>query len=159
MAEQEAKAIGMVPIGYVDGGRVEATKDNWGNSRAAIKLRADLFGPEALFGLEELSHIEVVFHFHAHADEPIETGARHPRGRADWPRVGIFAQRGRMRVNRIGVSVCRVVDIDGLRVEVEGLDAIHGTPVLDIKPVWAGYDPRGERREPEWVGEIMANYW
>lgn len=149
----------MVPIGFVEGGRLEATKDNWGESRAVVNVRSDLFGPEALLGLEDVSHIEVVFYFHAHADEPIETGARHPRGRADWPRVGIFAQRGRMRVNRIGVSVCRVVGVDGLRVEVEGLDAVDGTPVLDIKPVWSGYDPRGERREPDWAAEIMANYW
>ena len=86
-------------------------------------------------------------------------GARHPRGRADWPKVGIFAQRGKNRPNRLGVCVCRVVGVDGLAVEVEGLDAIDGTPVLDIKPVLKGFLPRGEVREPAWATEIMKDYW
>ena len=76
--------------------------------RPFFRLR-DFFGPEALAGIEDLSHVEVLFNFHLHADEPVETGARHPRDRADWPKVGIFALRGRMRPNRIGLSTCRVV--------------------------------------------------
>lgn len=151
--------IEMRPIGHVRGGRREATKDGWGEERAVIEIDPDQFGEAALQGLEDLSHIEVVFHFHAHADEPVERGARHPRNRADWPHVGIFAQRGRMRQNRIGVSICRVLDVRGLAIYVEGLDAIDGTPVLDVKPVWSGYRPRGDLREPEWAREIMANYW
>lgn len=103
--------------------------------------------------------IEVLFFFHVDADEAVETGARHPRGRADWPKVGIFAQRGRMRPNRIGVSVCRVLSEDGLAIEVEGLDAVDGTPLLDIKPGWSGYLPRGLLREPDWARELMTNYW
>jgi tRNA (adenine37-N6)-methyltransferase len=109
--------------------------------------------------LQEVSHIEVLYHFHLHADEPVETGARHPRGRADWPRVGIFAQRARMRPNRIGLCTCRVLGLQGLSVEVEGLDAVDGTPVLDIKPVWAATLPRGELKEPAWARDLMANYW
>lgn len=159
IAMQEDFAIEMHPIGFVRGGRTEAFKDNWKDNRPVVEIRADLFGEEALKGLEELSHVEVVFWFHVAADEPVETGARHPRGRADWPRVGIFAQRGRMRMNRIGVSVCRLLKVDGLSLHVEGLDAIDGTPVLDIKPVWSGYAPRGKVREPQWAREIMANYW
>jgi tRNA (Thr-GGU) A37 N-methylase len=82
-----------------------------------------------------------------------------PRGRKDWPRIGIFAQRGRVRPNRLGVTVCRLVRVDGLVLHVEGLDAIDGTPVLDIKPVMSGFLPRGELREPEWARAIMASYW
>lgn len=151
--------IGMTPIGRVVGGRAEATKDHWGANRSSIALRDDLLGPDALKGLDAHSHIEVVFYFHLHADEPVEAGARHPRGRTDWPVVGIYAQHGRMRINRIGVSVCRLLGVDGLSVEVEGLDAVDGTPVLDIKPVWSGYQPRGAFREPDWARELMANYW
>ena len=149
----------MQPIGFVRGGRGQATKDHWGANRCRIELDPDRFGPEALAGLEQVSHIEAVFFFHLHADEPTETGARHPRDRADWPKVGIFAQRGRMRPNRIGLSACRVVAVNGLAVEVEGLDAVDGTPVLDIKPVWSGNAPRGPFREPQWAKELMANYW
>ena len=147
------------PIGWVRGGRVDATKDEWGENRARIELDATCFTPEALLGLEQQSHIEVVYYFHLHADEPVERGARHPRNRSDWPRVGIFAQRGRMRPNRIGVSVCSVIGTAGTVLEVCGLDAVDGTPVLDIKPVWSGNLPRGALREPDWARELMARYW
>ena len=151
--------IVMQPIGFVRGGRREATKDHWGGNRCRLELDGERFGPDALLGLDEVYHIEVLFFFHVDADEPEERGARRPRGRADWPRVGIFAQHGRMRPNRIGASICRVIAVEGLAVEVEGLDAVDGSPLLDIKPLWHGYLPRGEVREPEWAGEIMANYW
>ena len=93
------------------------------------------------------------------SDDKIVSGARHPRGRADWPKIGIFAQRGKNRPNRIGLTTCRIVSVLGRRLEVEGLDAIDGTPVLDIKPYMAGFAPRGEVREPAWAREIMADYW
>ena len=92
-------------------------------------------------------------------DDQIVTGARHPRGNKAWPRIGIFAQRGKNRPNRIGVTVCEVVAVKGRTLEVKGLDAIDGTPVLDIKPVMSGFAPRGEVREPDWAREIMAAYW
>lgn len=149
----------MRPIGVVRGGRREATKDHWGDNRSRLELDPTRFTADALRGLDEISHVEVVFYFHIDADEPVETGARRPRGRADWPRVGIFAQHGRMRPNRIGVSICRVLALDDTALEVEGLDAVDGTPILDIKPVWSGYLPRGELREPDWVAEIMSQYW
>jgi len=151
--------IAFRPIGVVRGGRTEATKDGWGNNRSRIELDPARFRPDALAGIEELSHIEVIFYFHLHTDEPVETGARHPRDRQDWPKVGIFAQRGRMRPNRIGLSTTRVVKVDGTAIEVEGLDAVDGTPVLDIKPVWTGNEPRGGIREPNWAREIMSKYW
>ncbi len=151
--------IVMAPIGHVQGGRDEAVDDDWGASRARIELDPARFTPEALAGLGDFSHVEVIFVFDRVADDDITTGARHPRGNTSWPKVGIFAQRGRNRPNRIGLCTCRVVAVGGLTLEVEGLDAIHGTPVLDIKPVMRGFLPRGDVREPAWVGEIMKDYW
>jgi tRNA-Thr(GGU) m(6)t(6)A37 methyltransferase TsaA len=151
--------IAIEPIGQVRGGRTEATKDHWGQNRCTLALRADRFTPEALAGLEAVSHIEVIFYFHLHDSEPAELAARHPRNRKDWPRVGIFAQHARMRPNRIGVSVCQLLAVTGITVDVQGLDAVDGTPILDIKPVWSGYLPRGVLREPQWAKEIMASYW
>jgi tRNA (adenine37-N6)-methyltransferase len=151
--------IAMEPIGYVCGGRPEATKDHWGQNRCRLTLRPENFTSAALHGLNEVSHIEVIFYFHLHADEAPERAARHPRNREDWPRVGIFAQRGRMRPNRIGASICRLLEVRDLTMELEGLDAVDGTPILDIKPIWSGYLPRGPLREPQWAKEIMANYW
>jgi tRNA-Thr(GGU) m(6)t(6)A37 methyltransferase TsaA len=148
----------IAPIGFVRGGRAAVEDDNWGAVRATIDL-ADGLGPEALFGLADFSHIEVVFQFDQVPDSKIETGARHPRGNTDWPLVGIFAQRGKNRPNRIGLCTCRVIGVEGTRVTVEGLDAVDGTPVLDIKPVMREFLPRGEVRQPDWVGELMKDYW
>ena len=152
-------AIEIEPVGHVRGGRAEPVDDNWGKSTAVIELDAARFGPEALAGLGEFSHAEVVFFFDKADPAKLETGARRPRGRADWPPVGIFAQRGKNRPNRLGVSICRILGVSGTRVEVEGLDAIDGTPVVDIKPVLKGFLPRGVLREPAWAGEIMREYW
>lgn len=151
--------IVMRPIGHVRGGRVEPTDDDWGTSRARIDLDANQFTPDALLGLDQFSHLEVVFHFDRLSEADISRGARHPRGRTDWPKVGVFAQRGRNRPNRIAISVCRIMSVAGLAVEVEGLDAIDGTPILDIKPVMRGFLPRGSVSEPEWANEIMRAYW
>ncbi len=159
MSRPERFRVMMESIGFVRGGRAEATKDGWGSNRSRLELRDDLLSPSCLEGLDAHSHIEVVFYFHIAADEVTEYGARRPRGRADWPAVGIFAQHARMRPNRIGVSVCRLLSVTGLTVQVEGLDAVEGTPILDIKPVWSGYLPRGAVREPQWAKEIMAAYW
>ncbi len=151
-------ALPVTPIAYVRGGRAAPEDDNWGGERAAIELEAFL-PPEALAGLDAFSHAEIIFQFHLVPDAKIETGARRPRGNPDWPMVGILAQRGKNRPNRIGVTVCRIVSVDGRRLEVEGLDAIDGTPVLDIKPVMTEFLPRGEIRQPEWSSELMKEYW
>jgi tRNA (Thr-GGU) A37 N-methylase len=89
----------------------------------------------------------------------VTTGTRRPRGNPDWPLVGIFAQRGRNRPNRLAVSVCRIEKVEGTTLHVHGLDAIDGTPVIDIKPVMQGFAPRGDIREPDWAREIMSGYW
>jgi tRNA (Thr-GGU) A37 N-methylase len=149
----------LTPVGRVRGGRSEIIDDDWGASQARIELDPKRFGPEALAGLKDFSHLEVIFVFDRVPDEKIEYGARRPRGRSDWPLVGIFAQRGKNRPNRLGVCACRILRVEGLVVEIEGLDAIDGTPVLDLKPVMRGFLPRGEIREPAWAAEIMQAYW
>ena len=147
------------PIGTVRGGRDVPEDDDWGMSLCRLELDASRFSEEALYGLADFSHAEVVFVFNRVPDDKITAGARHPRGRKDWPLVGIFSQRGKNRPNRIGVSVCEIVAVSGTTVEVRGLDAIDGSPILDIKPVMKGFLPRGEVREPDWAAEIMKCYW
>ena len=146
-------------VGRVRGGREAALDDDWGGSRARIELDPKRYTAEALAGLDSFSHAEVLFLFDRVPEDEVEHGARHPRGRTDWPKVGIFAQRGKDRPGRIGVTVCKIVRVEGLAVEVEGLDAIDGSPVLDLKPVMTGFLPRGEVREPHWAREIMKDYW
>ena len=149
----------ITPIGQVRGGRAEAVDDDWGASRAVIALDPEQFGSNAMAGLDQFSHAEVIFLFDKVPPDKIESGARHPRGRADWPLTGIFAQRGKNRPNRLGLTTCRILAVNGLELEVEGLDAIDGSPVIDIKPVMREFLPRGEVRQPAWVGELMAEYW
>ncbi|MFN3862881.1 MAG: SAM-dependent methyltransferase [Erythrobacter sp.] len=156
---ERGAAITLHPIGHARGGRAEVIDDNWGSVEAVIALDAERFGPEALAGLDGFSHAEVIFLFDRVPDEKIETGARHPRGRKDWPLVGIFAQRGKNRPNRLGLTTCEIVAVKGTQLTVRGLDAVDGTPVLDIKPVMHGSAPRGDVHEPDWAGTIMQDYW
>ncbi|TBW34760.1 S-adenosylmethionine-dependent methyltransferase [Siculibacillus lacustris] len=150
--------ITLEPIGRVHGGRIETDDDHWGAVESEIVL--DLAYPEAAFaGLGDFSHAVVVFHFDMIDPETIAIGDRHPRGRTDWPKVGIFAQRGSPRPNRLGVTTVEILSVSGRRLRVRGLDAIDGTPVLDIKPVMRGFEPRGAIREPAWATEIMKDYW
>ncbi|MFA5950498.1 MAG: SAM-dependent methyltransferase [Hyphomicrobium sp.] len=147
------------PIGRVCGGRAVPYDDNWGNSHCRLELDAACFDAEALAGLGDFSHVEVIFVFDRVTDAEIDMGARHPRGRSDWPKVGIFAQRGKNRPNRIGVTICKILQVSGTMIEVVGLDAIDGTPILDIKPVMKEFLPRGVIRQPLWAQELMRNYW
>ena len=149
----------VTPIGHVRGGRAEAVDDAWDAVEAEIVLDPAQLGPEAALGLEAFSHLVVVFVFDRLDPAKVERGARHPRGRLDWPRMGILAQRGSPRPNRIGVTACRLLGVDGLRLQVRGLDAVDGSPVLDVKPHMTGFDPRGAVREPDWAREIMQGYW
>lgn len=146
------------PIGYVETTRTDVADDFWGKEEACITL-ADEFSAEALQGLEEFSHVEVLFLFHKVAPDKVATAARHPRNNKAWPRVGIFAQRGKNRPNRIGSTICRVRRIEGTRLYVGELDAIDGTPVLDIKPVFTEFLPRGPVQQPAWSKQLMADYW
>jgi tRNA-Thr(GGU) m(6)t(6)A37 methyltransferase TsaA len=151
----------VTPIGRVASPVKEAVDDVWGGVVSRIELDPSRFPSDSLAGLDEYSHVEIVFLFDRVDEAKVTTGARHPRGREDWPRVGIFAQRAKNRPNRLGVTVCRLMSVKGLTIEVEGegLDAIDGTPVLDIKPWMKEFGPRGEVRQPAWASELMSGYW
>ncbi|CAN5711771.1 SAM-dependent methyltransferase [soil metagenome] len=158
MPDDGQMEINMRPVAWVRGGRTEATDDGWDAEQCVIEFD-ERFGSDALEGLAAFSHIDVVFVFHLVDEAGVTTGARRPRGRADWPLVGIFAQRGKVRPNRIGTTTCALISVDGTRVTVSGLDAIDGTPVLDLKPHMLGFEARGHVVEPAWADEIMADYW
>src|SRR4051812_48152968 len=148
----------MEPVARVVGGRDVVRDDDWAAERAVLALD-ERFSPDALLGLSEFSHLEVVYLFDRVDPDGVERGARHPRGNPDWPRVGIFAQRAKDRPNRLGVSRCRLLGVDGLDVAVAGLDAVDGTPVLDIKPYMNEFAPREPVHQPVWAAELMAGYW
>ncbi len=146
------------PIAYVEATRKAAVDDFWGNTRSTIQL-VDSLAPEALDGLQEFSHVEVIFVFDQVDSSKIVSGARHPRNNRDWPRIGIFAQRGKNRPNRLGSTICRVVSVEGRALVVNELDAIDGTPVVDLKPVMSEFLPRSSVVQPAWSTELMKHYW
>jgi tRNA (adenine37-N6)-methyltransferase len=152
------QSIEIGPIGHVRAKRTLADDDFWGGAESCITL-ADAFEPEALAGLEEFSHAEILFLFDRVAPSEVVRGARHPRGNPDWPRVGIFAQRAKSRPNRLGSTICRILRCEGRRLFVAELDAIDGTPVIDIKPVMREFLPREDVRQPAWSVELMREYW
>jgi tRNA (adenine37-N6)-methyltransferase len=152
-------AFAMVPIGWVVSPRSEVVDDDWGDVVSRVRLDAERFTPESLRGLEEFSHVEVVYLFDRVPSDEYETGARRPRGNPNWPEVGVFAQRNKRRPNRIGVSVCRLLSVEGTELTVQGLDAIDGTPVLDIKPYMSQFAPRDGVDQPAWSHELMSGYW
>jgi tRNA-Thr(GGU) m(6)t(6)A37 methyltransferase TsaA len=146
------------PIAIVRSPRRVVGDGNWGGVEAEIALREGV-PAESLSGLDEFSHVEIVFLFDRVDPAAVVTGARHPRDNPAWPRVGIFAQRARARPNRLGTTIVRVVSCQRRRLRVRGLDAIDGTPVLDIKPVMAEFLPREPIRQPLWSKELMKSYW
>ena len=150
--------IELQPIGFVRSSRSQVEDDFWGEEESCITLTEE-FGPDALKGLADFSHAEVIFHLSQVDPAKIIKGSRHPRNNTDWPEVGVFAQRTKNRPNRIGITICRVLRIDGTNLYVAQLDAIDGTPVLDLKPVMAEFLPREEIRQPRWSHELMREYW
>lgn len=121
--------ITLEPIAFVRNGRSELADDDWGGLVSVIEL-VDRFAADSLAGLETFSHAEVVFHFDRVDEGKIVSGARHPRNNPSWPAVGIFAQRGKNRPNRLGLTTVTIVRREGRTLTVAGLDAVDGTPVL-----------------------------
>jgi tRNA (adenine37-N6)-methyltransferase len=151
--------ITIKPIGVVKTTRSEIKDDDWGETMSLIVLDESQFTEEVLYGLSEFSHLEVLFHFHKVDPGKIETGARHPRNNPEWPKVGIFSQRGKNRPNLLGASVCKILKVEGLTITVQALDAIDGTPIVDLKPYMKEFAPGEPTTQPQWATELMKNYY
>jgi len=151
------KSYSIEPIGVVRCSRKEVTDDRWGDELTAIELLPP-FDERSLLGLDEFSHIEVVYLLDQ-ANWDSERALRRPRGNPAWPEVGIFAQRAKDRPNRIGISICRIRAVEGNRVELGDLDAVEGTPVIDLKPWVTEFGPKTPTFQPRWMSELMEDYW
>jgi len=148
------------PIGWVHSPVKEVADDCWGGVVSTIELDPAQFTPAALQGLTEFSHVEVLFHLNRIEASKVTRGARHPRNSPDWPESGIFAQRAKDRPNQIAVTVCRLLSVKGMKLTVSGLDAVDGSPVIDLKPYFLQFHPRPEEvKQPRWVDELMQNYF
>lgn len=151
-----AGVLAMEPVGLVRSPVAEGVDEDWGSVVAEIHLRVE-YAP-GLRGLEDFSHVIVVFLMHE-ATFSSDDLVRRPRGRADMPELGIFAQRAKHRPNPIGLTAVRLLSVRGNVLTVQGLDAIDGSPVLDIKPYFPAFDRVEEAVTPEWVARLMEGYF
>ncbi len=144
-------------IGVVHSPITEPTDIGWGQVIAEIRLK-DWLAP-ALQGLEQFSHAVIVYYLHQSPFDPQQPLARRPRGLENMPPLGLFAQRSRHRPNPIGGTAVEIVSVHENVLTVKGLDAIDGTPILDIKPYYPMYDRIESPRTPSWVDELMVGYF
>ena len=146
------------PIGFVKNNRKKPEDDFWGGVVSDIII-SEKISAESLLGIEDFSHLEIIFYFHLADLAKINISASHPRDNKSFPRVGIFAQRKKARPNLLGSSIVKLLSVSGSTLSVSGLDAVDGTPVIDIKPVVREFLPNEEIRQPDWETELMKNYW
>ena len=127
---------------------------NWWGVVSEICIDSDL--APALDGLDEFSHIMVICWMHRATDESKMALKVHPRGREELSPVGLFASRSPYRPNPLSKTTVRLLEHRGDILKVVGLDAIDGTPVIDIKPYIPDYDSVDGARAPEWTKHHRA---
>lgn len=149
--------ISLSHIATVSNNRSGLEDDDWGSIISKITL-VDGLPAELLKGLDEFSHVEILFHFHRLPEGRIDPPTRSPRNNRDWPDIGLLAQRSAHHPNPLGMTMAKVIRVKGRILTVQGLDAIDGSPVLDIKPVFNEFLPQGVK-QPPWVSELMKDYW
>lgn len=149
--------IHIKPVAFVKNSRSEAIDDHWGTVMSEIVL-ADHIPTEAFDHIEDFSHLEIIYYFDKIDPSSIVYSGR-PRGNPAFPLMGIFAQRKKDRPNAIGLTTVQLIGHERRAIRVKYLDAIDGTPILDIKPVFKEFMPPGEITQPEWVGNLMKEYW
>jgi tRNA-Thr(GGU) m(6)t(6)A37 methyltransferase TsaA len=145
------------PVAFVRNSRTEPTDDFWGSIVSEIELANDV-PTEAFKNIDAFSHLEVIFYFDK--VNPMDVAfAAHLRGNKDYPEMGIFALRKKDRPNSIGLCTVELISHNGRTITVKNLDAIDGSPVLDIKPVMAEFEPKSEIKQPALTRNLMKEYW
>ncbi|MES2331630.1 MAG: tRNA (N6-threonylcarbamoyladenosine(37)-N6)-methyltransferase TrmO [Bacteroidota bacterium] len=145
------------PVATVINQRSTPTDDFWGDTISEIRL-ANHIPDEAFDNIESFSHIEIIYYFDKASNDDIVFSGR-PRGNPDYPKVGIFVQRKKDRPNHIGLCTVELLEHKGRSIFVKYLDAISGTPILDIKPVIKEFGVKKEIVQPDWVSDLMKDYW
>lgn len=145
------------PVAFVKNSRNNMADDFWGDIVSEIELAAHI-PAEAFDGIEKFSHLEIIFHFNKVDSSKVVFGG-YPRSNKEWPHTGIFAQRKKDRPNALGLTITELINHEKNRIWVKYLDAIDGTPVMDIKPVMKEFLPQNEIIQPEWSRELMRHYW
>ena len=146
----------MRPVGHVRNAVREKKDTSWGTDVSVIELEEAYAA--GLKGLADFSHAIILFYLDQAKFDPEKHLLRRPQNRDDMPEVGIFSQRCKDRPNQIGMTAVEIVSVSEHVLTVKGLDAIDGTPVLDIKPYYPAYDKR-DAAVPEWTERLMTHYF
>jgi len=149
--------IKLRPIAVVKNSRTTPINDFWEEVISEIVL-ADHIPKEAFERISDFSHLEIIYYFNKVDNREIVFSGR-PRDNPNYPLVGIFSQRKKDRPNTLGLCTVELLEHNGRSIKVKYLDAIDRTPVLDIKPVFKEFQPKGDIRQPLWVSDLMKNYW
>jgi len=152
-----AGGFSLRPIGFVRSPVTEPVDDGWGAVESKIALEPEYRA--GLRGLGEFSHVVVVALLHGARFDPGRHLVRRPRGLAEMPELGIFAQRAKDRPNPLGITVVPLLAVEPDGISVRGLDAIDGTPVLDLKPYFPEFDSARDAVVPGWVERLMRGYF
>lgn len=141
--------ISVKPIGIVRNDVKHPRRKNW--ETVISEIEVEDHWQEALDQIEQFSHIIVVFWMHrVPASQRLITKV-HPQGRPELPLVGVFASRSPMRPNPLGVTTAKLLLRRKNTLRLIGLDAVDGTPVLDIKPYLPNYDCPTKATTPDWA--------
>lgn len=131
--------------------------DDWGPIVSEIILAGGLTD-NAFQHIPDFSQLAIIYYFDKVKDDK-KLYVRRPRSNPDYPDMGIFARRNKDRPNQIDLSTVELKWHKGRSIGVSMLDAINGTPVLDIKPVYREFRPVTDIRQPSWVADLMKNYF
>ena len=165
------QVIQLRPVGVVRNNSHEAS---WGSSFSALKWKERAARMEEqraavseivvdpalegiLDGIENFSHLEVLFWAHLVPSERRSQTRVHPMGNPDFPLIGIFATRSPVRPNSILSTVVRLIERKGNTLKVSGLDALDGSPVLDIKP-FTQEEEYENIKLPGWMRKIHQEF-
>ncbi|MGL5647776.1 MAG: tRNA (N6-threonylcarbamoyladenosine(37)-N6)-methyltransferase TrmO [Clostridium sp.] len=149
--------INLTPIGYVSNDVQNRKDKSWGDDISKISLEKQYVG--GLTGLSDFSHAIIIYYLDKAKFDKDKHIQRKPQNRDDMPLVGIFSQRGKDRPNQIGMTSVKIISTSDDVLIIQGLDAIDGTPILDIKPYYPVYDCKVGAIVPEWVNRLMKHYF
>ena len=143
------KEITLKPIGFVKNNVKEPRFGNFANEVSEVVV--DEKFTEALDGIDDYSHVIIVYWMDRIKNHVVK---HQPQGNPNVPIVGIFACRCPARPNPIAITTVKLLEHNGNKIKVKGLDVIDGTPVIDIKPYWPQYDKVENGKVPSWVNKL-----
>jgi tRNA-Thr(GGU) m(6)t(6)A37 methyltransferase TsaA len=147
----QVRRIALEPIAMVKNDIKEMGRRDWDKVISQLVFRPDF--EDALEGLKEFSHIIVLFVFHLSPSGESAAHKIHPQMRPDLPLVGVFATRSPVRPNPLGMAVVELRGHMKNILIVTGLDALDGTPIVDVKPYLPG-DSVAQIKVPDWVHKL-----